>query len=94
MRLWNDCDGGVFTTELLLITSAVVAGVVTGLDHYRNAIQSELSDLAAGVQSINQSFEFNGVRSPVARTAGSRFVDYRDAGVANVPHCTYVSEFE
>lgn len=93
MRIWNDCSGGVFTTELILVTSMVVAGVATGLANYRNAIQSELADLASGVQSINQSFAFTGIRGPNKRTAGSQYVDYRDIEVIR-PTCIQYAEFE
>lgn len=90
MKLWNDCHGGVFTTELLLVTSFVVAGVATGLAHYRDSLQSELTDLAASVQKINQSFAFAGVRSPGAKTAGSRFVDHQDGSSVNAMACIQV----
>jgi len=87
MNLWNDSRGGVFTTELLLVTSFVVAGVATGLAHYRDSIQTELTDLAAAVQTLNQSYAFSGVRAPAARTAGSQFVDRQDGFGASGAAC-------
>lgn len=89
MRIWRDTSGGVFTTELMLITSMVVAGVGTGLGHYRNAIHDELSDLARSVQSINQSFVVSGVRSASARSAGSGFLDAADTPI-NAANCIEV----
>ncbi len=83
MRLWNDCSGGVFTTELLLISSMVVAGAVTGLASYNNAIQTELFDLATSVQQVNQSYGYFGVQAPSSQTAGSQFIDQRDQQVGS-----------
>lgn len=87
MNLWNDSRGGVFTTELLLVTSFVVAGVSAGLAHYRDSIQAELTDLAAAVQTLNQSYVFSGVRSPAAKTAGSQFVDRHDGFSSSAAAC-------
>lgn len=78
MRIWNDCSGGVFSTELLLITSVVLAGLTAGLTNYRDALNSELADMAAAVQQLNQSFSFTGVESRSVRTAGSDYTDALD----------------
>lgn len=92
MRIWNDCSGNVITTELALVTSFLVAGTTAGLTQYRDAIHAELADLAACVQSVNQSYAFLGVRSPGTATAGSQFVDSQDAPVIYPTPCTIVEE--
>ncbi len=76
IRIWNDCDGGVLTTELLLVTSVLVGTVATGLSTFRDVVSGEFQDVANSLSDINQSYLYSGVNGPSARTAGS---DYRDA---------------
>lgn len=79
MGLWNDCEGGVISTELVMVTSVLVAGVSAGLASLTNAVNTELHDVAAAVQSVNQSYGVSGVRALDSQTSGSGFVDLRDA---------------
>lgn len=77
-RFWNDCQGGILTTELLLVTSVLVGTVGTGLSTFRDAVTGEFSDVAASVSDLNQSYLYSGVRGPASRTAGSDYSDRRD----------------
>ena len=89
--LWCDESGAVFTTELLLVTSVVVSGLATGLTSFRDAVTSEMADVAAAVQDLNQSYLYSGVLGHSGSTAGSDYVDAPDPdGTAYT--CTQVFE--
>ena len=87
-RLWHDQAGFVITTELVLLSSVVVIGLVTGLTCLRNAVTEELSDVACTISSLDQSYSYTGFHSykdkcrclTKARTAGSTNVhtDYEE----------------
>ena len=85
--LWSDETGAVFTTELLMVTSVVGAGLATGLTTFRDAVTSEMADVAAAVQHLNQSYLYNGVESRSAMTPGSHYVDARDP-ISDAYTCT------
>lgn len=44
---------GILTFEWILLISLLVIGVIGGLSSVRNALLSELDDLAACIQAIN-----------------------------------------
>lgn len=50
--IWNDCDGAVITTELLLVSSVLVAALLTGLGTLKQAITHEFNTLGTKVQSV------------------------------------------
>ena len=52
--------------------------MITGLTAARDAVVSELSDVAGAVQDLNQSYTVNGVVGHAAATAGSDFADALD----------------
>ena len=55
-KIWNDDAGFIISIELILISTIVVIGLITGLAAVRNAIVSELSDVAGAISSLNQSY--------------------------------------
>ena len=48
--LWNDCNGGIITTELLLIASVLVAGLLTALSTFRASVEGEFEQLGDRIQ--------------------------------------------
>ena len=50
-----DESGFIVTMELLLIVTIVVIGMIAGLTVLRDAIVSELNDVAQAVDSMNQA---------------------------------------
>ena len=76
-QLVDDDQGFVVTVELILITTIVVLGLITGLSAVRDAVVSELSDVATSVQELNQSYSYNGVTGG-DEESGSEFVDRED----------------
>jgi uncharacterized membrane protein len=81
-RLWNDQDGFVITTELLLIVTILVIGLIVGMVVVRDAVIQELGDVAAAIGALDQSYQYNGTTSACATqgalTSGGQFVDATD----------------
>lgn len=78
-RLWVEEDGYILSTELVLMGSLLVIGVVGGMTTMRDALIGEMSDLSASVSSLDQSFSVVGVtegrdnlgRNDIAYAAGN-----------------------
>jgi Flp pilus assembly pilin Flp len=77
-RLWNEEDGAIVSAEIMLIATILVIGVIVGLKSVRDAVVSELADVAQAFGNINQSFCYSGVSGHMAFTAGSEFMDQVD----------------
>ena len=85
-KLWDDDAGFVISIELILISTIVVIGLIAGLTAVRDAVVSELSDVAGAINEMNQSFSFNGATGATSATAGSSFLDQTDS--ADTPEDT------
>jgi len=48
--LWNDCNGSIITTELLLVASVLVAGLLTTLSTFRTSVEGEFEQLGERIQ--------------------------------------------
>ncbi len=54
-RLWHD-QRGVLSFEWILLITVLVIGVVGGLSATRDAVISELGDVAGGIVAVDQSY--------------------------------------
>ena len=77
-RLWSDEAGFVVSSELILVGTVAVIGMLVGLAAVRDGVVSELSDVAGAVQDLNQSYSLNGVTGHSAATAGMSYLDGLD----------------
>lgn len=93
-RLWRDQSGFIATTDLVLVATIVVIGLIVGLVEYRNQVVQEFGDLAGAVGHLNQSYTYEGSDfdftfpgdPPVTKhyfVAGSSFTDQPDFGDAD-----------
>jgi hypothetical protein len=75
-KLWND-DGGsaLLTSELLVIFTVLVLGVITGLAAMRQAVVTELTESAQALLALNQSYSFSGQANCESSTGGSSASD-------------------
>jgi hypothetical protein len=80
MRKQNKKAGFVVTSELLLITTILVIGLIAGWVTVRNSLNAELEDFAEAIGDLNQSYDFAGILNDngSAETAGSAFEDAPD----------------
>lgn len=76
--LWQDEAGFIVSAELILIATIAVLGLVVGLSEVSWGINEELEDVGSAFGSVNQSFQYNGVRGHKGSAAGSSFGDQRD----------------
>jgi hypothetical protein len=83
-RLWGDECGFVVSSDLILISTILVLGLLVGLVTLRDQIVQELADVAMAVGNLNQSYsfaehtvDFDGLTFTVA---GSSFEDESDFG--------------
>lgn len=96
-QFWNDENGFVVSSELVLIGTILVLGVVVGLATVRDQVVQELGDLALAIASVNQSYSYAGVTGHSSSTAGSIFIDLLDYcdgddNAASEPACITVLE--
>lgn len=77
-RLWLEEDGFVLSSEMILYGTLGVVGVGAGYTALRDSVNSELSDVAKAIGSIDQSFWYAPVVGHSAWTAGSAFFDRAD----------------
>ena len=77
-RLWADEAGFVVTTELVLVATTLVIGMIVGLATVRDQVVQEMGDLALAIGNVNQSYVYEGVTGHTSATAGSDFTDQSD----------------
>jgi hypothetical protein len=86
-KLWADDRGVLEAMEFLLTTSILVLGLAVGLTAVRNAITTELEELANAILAISQSFSVGGLSGCCASVQGSQAID--TPGRLVIPHlCT------
>jgi Flp pilus assembly pilin Flp len=94
-QLWSDETGFVISSELILIATLLVIGLIAGLSTIRDQVIGELADIADAFSSINNSYQFSGLSGHSGGTPGSQFEDLPDfCDEANAPnafaHCIAV----
>jgi len=91
MQFLRDDAGFVISSELVLILTIGVVGLIVGLNSLQNAITTELADLANAFGDLNQSYSYNGWMQlsgagaggsmlTLSYTKGSWFLDALDTG--------------
>ena len=77
-KLWSDEAGFIISSELVLIATILVIGMIVGLTTVRDQVVQELGDIAMAFSDLTQSYSFGGVSGHTSSTAGSNFVDQAD----------------
>lgn len=78
-RFWSDEAGFVVSTELILIATILVIGMLVGLVSVRDQVVQELADVAEAISDIDQSYAYTGILGHNGIfTAGSDFNDLFD----------------
>jgi len=76
--LWNDEAGFIVSTELVLIATILVLGMIVGLTTLRNDVVAELADLAGAVGDFSQDYSYSAVTGHGSSTGGSSYNDNED----------------
>ncbi|MBX3450165.1 MAG: hypothetical protein KF777_11420 [Planctomycetaceae bacterium] len=74
----RDDRGFVVSSELVLIATIVVIGLITGLVTVRDQVIQELADVADAISEVDQSYSYSGATAHAASTAGTIFADLAD----------------
>jgi len=77
--------GFVVTAELLLVTTILTLGIITGMVKLRDQAVAELSDAGSAIGSINQSYTVQGTNwtndlGEIANVSGFAYNDSVDDG--------------
>lgn len=90
--LWNDEAGFLVASELVLVATILVLGMVVGLTEVSRAVNYELADVASAFNSVNQSYRYDGLFGHGGDTWGSGYDDSSDYGV-DIVSSDYASEY-
>jgi len=74
-KLWSDDQGALLAMEFLFMAVILVIGLVVGLVAVRNAITTELYELANSILALNTSYSFGGLTGCCASVDGSQAID-------------------
>ncbi len=77
-KLWNDEAGAIVSAEIMLVATILVIGMVVGLKSVRDAVLTELADVAQAIANVDQSYSYSGIDGHSSGTAGSFFFDAFD----------------
>ena len=78
-RLWNDEAGFVVSSELVLVATLLVIGLIVGLTSLRNQVVQELADTGAAIGMFAQGYEWYGTsKASVANTDAAGWDDLID----------------
>ncbi len=61
-KLLHDEHGFIITTELVIIATLLVIGLITGIQCLQAAVVAELKDVGDAIGSLNQSYSYSGMR--------------------------------
>src|SRR5262245_5724770 len=75
MRLWGDDGGALIATEWVFVATILVLGSITGLVAVRQAVITELTDVANALLSLQQTYSISGQSNCESSTTGSVFLD-------------------
>lgn len=77
-QFWADERGFVVSSELVLIATIVVIGLLAGLTTLRDQVALEMGDMANAIGAVRQGYSYSGVTAHTSSTAGARFIDTSD----------------
>lgn len=77
--------GFVLTSELIVLSTTMVAALVIGLSTMRDSVTAELEDVAEAIGSLDQSYAFDGMINAegTAEISGSGFIDAVDVNAGD-----------
>ena len=77
-RIRNREGGFIVSTELMLIATILVIGLVVGLQAVRTSVVTELADVGEAIGAVSQTYLINGVTGHHASSNGSTWQDLSD----------------
>ncbi len=80
LALLHDEAGFVVSSELVLVTTICVLGLIVGLSEMAIGVNEELEDVGSAVGSLNQTYEYALPHGAKGCGTGSAFYDGFDEG--------------
>jgi hypothetical protein len=77
-KLWNDEIGFIISSELVLVATILVIGMIVGMTTIRDQVVQEMADVAAAFSDLTQSYSYGGITGHSSSTQGSDFNDALD----------------
>lgn len=74
-KLWNDDQGALIAAEYLFVATILVIGIIVGLSNVRDAVVTELAELANAYLALSQGYTISGLTGCCAETQGSTTID-------------------
>ncbi len=74
-KLWNDDAGAIIAAEYLFVATILVIGIIVGLASVRDAVNSELAELANAYLALSQGYTVSGQSGCCSATDGSQTID-------------------
>ncbi len=78
VRLWKEEAGAIVSAEIVLVMTIMVIGMIVGLKSLRDAVVTELADVAQAIANLDQSYSFSSVVGHAALTGSGFFIDMLD----------------
>jgi Flp pilus assembly pilin Flp len=75
LKLWKDDAGAIIAAEYLFIATILVIGIIAGLANVRDAINTELSELANAYLALSQGYIISGQSGCCSSVDGSQAID-------------------
>lgn len=75
LKLWKDDAGAIIAAEYLFVATILVIGIIVGLASVRDAINTELAELANAYLALSQGYLISGQSGCCANTDGSQAID-------------------
>lgn len=80
-KLWKDEAGFVVSAELIFVATILVIGLVTGWVAIRDAVTSELTEVAQAISAVDQTYSYTGLTNCNSSSNGTNVTDtYNSAG--------------
>ncbi len=70
--LFHDDHGFIISAELVVISTLLVVGLVTGLQYIQASVVGEMRDVGSAIGSLNQSYSYTGSHGCCHRNGGYR----------------------
>ena len=75
LKLWKDDAGAIIAAEYLFVATILVIGIIVGLANVRDAVNTELSELANAYLALSQGYVISGQSGCCSATDGSQAID-------------------
>lgn len=74
-KLWSDDAGAIIAAEYLFVATILVIGIIVGLASVRDAVNTELAELANAYLALSQGYILSGQSGCCSATDGSQTID-------------------